>query len=131
MTWLNVASGSAFGVANLPYGIFSAGGRPPRVGVRIGDSVLDPAAALGDAFFDRPALNPFMAEGPTAWDDARRRITELLADERHRPVVEPALTPLAGARLHLPFVVGDYVDFYASEHHASNIGRMFRPNGDP
>ncbi|MBO0876565.1 MAG: fumarylacetoacetate hydrolase family protein, partial [Pseudonocardia sp.] len=131
MTWLDVPPRSAFGVANLPYGVFSAGDRPPRVGVRIGDSVLDLAAALGEEVFARPALNPFMAQGPAAWDGTRRRITELLTDRRHRPAVEPALTPLAEARLHLPFEVGDYVDFYASEHHASNIGRMFRPNADP
>jgi fumarylacetoacetase len=131
MTWLDVAPESAFGVANLPYGVFSAGGRSPRVGVRIGDSVLDLAAALGDDVFARPALNPFMAQGPAAWAGARARITELLTDERHRPAVETALSPLAGARLHLPFEVGDYVDFYAREHHASNIGRMFRPNADP
>jgi fumarylacetoacetase len=131
MTWLSLPPDSAFGLANLPYGVYSVGDRPPRVGARIGDSVLDLTAALGDEVFARPALNAFMAQGPVAWALARARITELLTDERHRPEVEPALTPLAGARLHLPFEVGDYVDFYASEHHASNVGRMFRPNSDP
>ncbi|WP_028927036.1 fumarylacetoacetase [Pseudonocardia acaciae] len=131
MTWLDVAPDSPFGVANLPYGVFSVGDAAPRVGVRIGDRVLDLATALNDRVFAAPALNPFMAQGPAAWASTRDRITELLVDERHRGVVEPALTPLADARLHLPFEVGDYVDFYASEHHASNVGRMFRPNSDP
>ncbi|MET9833368.1 fumarylacetoacetase [Streptomyces sp. NPDC006385] len=131
MTWLDVPKDSAFGVANLPYGVFSHAGGEPRVGVRIGDRVLDLAAALGDPVFAAPALNGFLAQGRRRWTEVRARITALLTDERARPVVEPALVPLAEVRSHLPFTVGDYVDFYASEHHASNIGRMFRPGSEP
>ena len=102
----------------------------PRVGVRVGDSVLDLAAVLGEQVFGEPSLNAFMAQGPARWADVRARITELLTEGRHRGSVAAALHPLAGVRLHLPFEVGDYVDFYASEHHAANVGRLFRPGGE-
>ncbi len=139
MTWLELPPDSLFGVANLPYGVFSpadslAGGGPragPRVGVRIGESVLDLAAVLDDPVFARPSLNAFMAQGRARWSDVRARITGLLTERRNRRDVEPALHPLPGVRLHLPFEVGDYVDFYASEYHATNVGRLFRPGGEP
>jgi len=121
-------------VANLPYGVFSAGDRDltaPRVGVRIGDSVLDLVPVLGEQVFAEPSLNAFMAQGRARWRDVRARITELLTDERHRASVEAALYPLSGVRLQRPFEVGDYVDFYASENHAVNVGRLFRPGGEP
>jgi fumarylacetoacetase len=120
-------------VANLPYGVFSAGDRnpkAPRVGVRIGDSVLDLLPALGDQVFAEPSLNAFLAQGRARWSDVRARITELVTEPRHRATVEPALHPLSEVRLHRPFEVGDYVDFYASENHATNVGRLFRPGGE-
>ncbi|HUB23178.1 MAG TPA: fumarylacetoacetase [Streptosporangiaceae bacterium] len=122
--------GSLFGLPNLPYGVFSAGDQDPRVGIRIGDSVLDLAPVLGEQVFAEPSLNAFMAQGRARWGDVRTRVTELLTEPRHRAVVEPALHPLSGVRLHLPFEVGDYVDFYASENHAANVGRLFRPGGE-
>jgi fumarylacetoacetase len=131
MTWLDLPPGSLFGIANLPYGVFSAAGQPPRAGVRIGDSVLDLAQALSEDVFDRPSLNAFMAQGRTRWGEVRARITELLTVERHRPAVEAALRPLPAVRLHLPFAPGDYVDFFANEYHAANAGRLFRPAGEP
>ncbi len=132
MTWLELPPDSLFGLANLPYGVFSADGPEagPRVGVRIGESVLDLAAVLDDPVFARPSLNAFMGQGRPRWSEIRARITELLTDRRARRHVEPALHPLPGVRLHLPFEVGDYVDFYASENHAANVGRLFRPGGE-
>ena len=112
--------------------MFSAGDRyptTPRAGVRVGDSVLDLVSALGEDVFAEPSLNAFLAQGRTRWSDVRARITELLTEPRHRASVEPALHPLSGVRLHRPFEVGDYVDFYASENHATNVGRLFRPDG--
>jgi fumarylacetoacetase len=106
-------------------------GEGPRVGVRIGDSVLDLAGVLGEQVFAEPSLNAFMAQGRARWTDVRDRISELLTSERHRAAVEAALRPLPGVLLHLPFEVGDYVDFYASEHHAANVGRLFRPGSEP
>jgi fumarylacetoacetase len=113
--------------------VFSAGDRDPitpRAGVRIGDSVLDLLPVLGEQVFAEPSLNAFMAQGRARWSDVRAQITELLTDERHRRAVEAALHPLSGVRLHRPFEVGDYVDFYASENHAANVGRLFRPGGE-
>ena len=113
--------------------MFSAG-EGPRVGVRIGDSVLDLARALDDDVFGESSLNAFMAQGRARWSEVRARITELLAAGsagRHRPAVEAALRPLSAVRLHLPFTAGDYVDFFGNEYHAANAGRLFRPGGEP
>jgi fumarylacetoacetase len=125
MSAIEIPDGSPFGLDNLPYGVFSVGGAPPRVGVRVSDSVLDLAAALADEVFEAPSLNPFMATGPARWAAVRARITELLAG---RAVPDAAVFSLAEVELRLPFEVADYVDFYASEHHASNLGRLFRPS---
>jgi fumarylacetoacetase len=131
VTALEVADDSPFGVDNLPYAVFSTSGRPPRVGVRLGDAVVDLAAALGtdgpDAAFAAPVLNPFMAQGHARWIEVRERITALVADD----VPDAAVHAAGDVALHLPFEVADYVDFYASEHHATNLGRLFRPDAEP
>ncbi|GIH29673.1 putative fumarylacetoacetase [Acrocarpospora phusangensis] len=109
-----------FGLDNLPYGVFD-----DRVGVRYGDQVLDLAAALDEDVFRAPSLNPFLALGRPAWQETRRRIQALLrAGTAH-------LIPLAEVELRLPFEVADYVDFYCSLEHASNLGRLFRPGEEP
>jgi fumarylacetoacetase len=120
-----IPDGSPFGLDNLPYGVFSDGGGPARVGVRVGDSVIDLAAVLGDEVFAATSLNPFMATGPASWARARARITELVAGDA---VPDGAVRPLGEVELTLPIEVADYVDFYASEAHASNLGRLFRPD---
>jgi fumarylacetoacetase len=139
-TWVEGAAGSLFDLDNLPYGVFSGGGSDARrVGVRIGDHVLDlaPVAEIGDpasalaAAWRTPTLNAFMAMGREQWDTARWWITEVLGDEVHRERTAPHLHRLADVTLHLPVGVADYVDFYASEHHASNVGRIFRPDQEP
>ncbi|WP_129667568.1 fumarylacetoacetase [Phytoactinopolyspora endophytica] len=130
-TWVPVPEDSPFPIQNLPYGVYTHGDQAARVGVAIGDFVLDLAAVLHDDVFARPSLNAFLASGRARWAEVRRRLTDLLTREEHRPAVEPHLTPRADARLHLPIDVADYVDFYASEHHAANVGRIFRPGGDP
>ncbi|MGC5015931.1 fumarylacetoacetase [Streptosporangium sp. DT93] len=120
----------SWGPENLPYGVFSRHeGQTPRVGVRYGDHVLDLADALHDEVFATGSLNAFMSRGPAAWRDTRALIqnklsTDLAVAERH-------LVPLEQVTLHLPFEVADYVDFYCSLEHASNLGRMFRPDGEP
>jgi fumarylacetoacetase len=138
-TWVEGAAGSPFDIDNLPYGVFSTGGDDPRVGVRIGDRVLDlaPVAEIGDpasalaAAWRTPSLNAFMAMGREQWTVARRWITEVLGDRVHEARTAPHLHPLAEVDLHLPVEVGDYVDFYASEDHATNVGRIFRPDQEP
>src|SRR5580692_604198 len=128
MSTIDIPEGSLFGLDNLPYGVFSAGGGAPRAGMRVADSVIDLAATLRDEVFAAPKLNPFMAEGPARWAAARARITELITAG---DVPAGAVHPVRDVELRLPFEVADYVDFYASEHHASNLGRLFRPNAEP
>jgi fumarylacetoacetase len=89
--------------------------------------VLDLARALGDDVFAAPTLNPFMAQGHDRWVAVRERITELVAGD----VPDDAVHAVDDVTPHLPFEVADYVDFYASEHHASNVGRLFRPDAEP
>ncbi|MDJ0464369.1 fumarylacetoacetase [Streptomyces sp. H27-C3] len=137
-TALDLAEGDLFGPHNLPYGVFSTPDEPERrrVGVRIGGHVLDVGAAalvLGSpyaALLARPTLNPLLAAGRTAWRDVRRALTAWVTSPAHRAEIEPLLHPLTNVTLHLPYDVADYVDFYASEHHATNVGRIFRPDGD-
>jgi len=91
---------------------------------RVGDAVVDLRRALGDPVFDEPALNGFMAQGPEAWRQAYQRLHDM----------EPGdalLTPVDEVELLLPWRPADYVDFYASEAHATNLGRMFRPDSEP
>ena len=130
-SWVPGADGSGFGADHLPYGVFSVDGGTPRAGVRIGGYVLDLAAALGDDVFAAATLNPFLARGPAAWSTVRERVTALVTDPARRPEAEPHLVPLERATAHLPIAVADYVDFYCSLEHASNIGRMFRPDEEP
>ena len=118
---------TGYGLANLPYGVFSTPGTSRRCGVRFGDQVLDLAIALNDPVFAQPSLNAFMAQGRPAWTRVRERLTDLLSSSVDRA----PLHDLSAVTLHLPFEVGDYVDFYASEHHASNVGKIFRPSGQP
>ena len=130
-SWVPVPEGSPFPLASLPYGVFSRDGDQPRVGAAIGGHVVDLAAVLGDQTFGRKSLNSFMARGRDAWRTARQELTRLLTDPSARPAVEPHLFPLDSVRLHLPFEVADYVDFYSSEQHAANVGRIFRPDAEP
>jgi fumarylacetoacetase len=133
-TWVPGAHGSLYDVDNLPYAVFSIASGPNRVGVRIGDHVLDLAAAAGETaapfmhLLDAPSINPLMAAGPETWAAVRAWVVDLLIDPDQQGRV--SLVPLADAALALPFEVGDYVDYYASEHHATNVGRIFRPDGD-
>ncbi|MFI9321759.1 fumarylacetoacetase [Kitasatospora aureofaciens] len=137
-SWLTSAQDSPFGVHNLPYGVFTAADRPGqrRIGVRVGDFVLDAGAAARaagapSALLDADSLNPLMAAGRSVWTQVRNDLTTWLTDESFREALSPALVPVGEVELHLPFEVADYVDFYASEHHATNLGRIFRPGSEP
>jgi fumarylacetoacetase len=114
-----------FGLDHLPYGVFSVAGDALRVGVRLEDQVIDLAAATGRPEFDEPSLNAFMALGPQVWAETRAAVIEL-AEGGDAPAYS-----LAEVVLHQPFDVADYVDFYASLEHASNVGRIFRPDQEP
>ena len=135
--WLDLPADHPFGLATLPYGVFSTAGEPDRrrVGVAIGDFVLDAGAAAehagmeSGACWEQPSLNEFLSLGRPAWTAARNWLTEVLTNPAHRDAIEPHLIPAADVTMHLPIEVADYVDFYASEHHATNVGRIFRPDG--
>ena len=127
MTVISIPADSLFGLDNLPYGVFSTPDAGPRVGVRVGDSVVDLAKVLGgsDAHtFAQPTLNAFMAQGRDRWVEVRAQITELVAGE----IADDAVFAVDNVTMHLPISVADYVDFYASENHATNLGRLFRPD---
>ncbi|MGI5213005.1 fumarylacetoacetase [Plantactinospora sp. CA-290183] len=136
MTWVDGAAGSPYGVHNLPYGVFRRSGGPPRIGVRIGDFVLDLHGAeaaelvLAGGALRGSSLNAFLALGRPQWTTVRHRIVELLSADGHRAEVAPLLVPLGEVDLVMPFEVADYVDFYSSEQHAGNVGQIFRP-GQP
>jgi fumarylacetoacetase len=136
MSWLELPNGDPFGVQTLPYGVIIGATSEPQPAVRIGAFALPLRAATrallpDQELFDGENLDLFLAAGPVAWTAVRAAITTWFTDETHRAVIEPLLVPLADVTGVLPFSVADYVDFYASEHHASNVGRMFRPDSDP
>jgi len=148
VSWVASANGHAdFPLHNLPFGVFRRAGsnEAPRVGVAIGDAILDVAACQAAGLCDdadtltahalracaSPSLNALMALGA----DARRALRALLLDllgaqtATHKlQTARHALVPQAEAELFLPVQVGDYTDFYASVHHATNVGSMFRPD---
>ena len=135
-SWMDLPADHPFGLTALPYGVFSTDDPDlRRVGVRIGDHVLDAGVAAehagmeSGACWTQPTLNDFLSRGPHAWAAARAWLTDVLSDPAHRDAVEPHLLPLSDVTMHLPFEVADYVDFYASEQHATNVGRIFRPDG--
>lgn len=120
---------------NLPYGVFTPrGSAQPRVGVAIGEFVLDLSAVWagtplgGD--LATGSLNRFLRRGPAEWAYVRERVTNLLTDDGERRLVEANLHRIDEVKLHLPVEVADYVDFYASEQHATNLGHIFRPGGE-
>jgi fumarylacetoacetase len=131
---------SDFPIQNLPYGVFSSkDGLAPRVGVAIGDYVLDLWELEQDGRLDvgelgvfaGPALNAFMAMGPKVWSRTRARISELLRHDNpelrdNAELRERALVPMTEVKLHLPIEVAGYTDFYSSKEHATNVGVMFR-----
>ncbi|MFI9506708.1 fumarylacetoacetase [Nocardia sp. NPDC052566] len=126
-TRIEVPADSLFGPDNLPYGVFAPVDGEPRVGVRIGEQVIDLGMALTDPVFTAPSLNPFLAQGPDRWREVRERVRELVDTE----IRSAALHQLGDVRMMLPVQIGDYVDFYASIDHATNLGRLFRPDSEP
>jgi fumarylacetoacetase len=125
---------TGFGPEHLPYGVFRRAGESPRVGARLGDGVLDLAALAADgpldedpALFARPSLNALMAAGRPTWTRVREALRALAAG----PDAEPATVAVDDVELLLPIAAGDYVDFYSSLEHASNVGRIFRPDAEP
>jgi fumarylacetoacetase len=136
--WLGVPPDHPFGLQTLPYGTFTTLDRPtePRTGVAVGDRVLDLSAATyrlltGRAdLFSAGRLDAFLDAGDRCWEQVRSAIRRWLSSDHYREAIEDLLVPASQARMHMPFDVADYADFYASEHHARNVGEIFRP-GQP
>ncbi|HEY5312853.1 MAG TPA: hypothetical protein VIK18_10050, partial [Pirellulales bacterium] len=142
-SFVPVSAESHFPIQNLPLSVFERHDQPDaRVGVAIGDSVLDLAvleqqglldspAPGSKSVFDRGSLNALMALGRPAWQQTRVKIQELLAADNPRlrdaaALRREALLPMAEVALRLPVEIGDYTDFYSSREHATNVGTMFR-----
>jgi fumarylacetoacetase len=106
------------------FGVFAVGADSPRVGFRVGQGILDLAAAGLGNVFEAASLNPFLTLGRSAWEDTLTRVGGLVAGGAD-------LVPLDAATSQLPFEVADYVDFYSSLEHATNLGRLFRPDSEP
>jgi fumarylacetoacetase len=139
--WVDIPDGSPFPLHNLPFGIARRDDGTIGAFVAIGDHALDLADAVGTGFLDdSPAeyglldaggtLNGFAAAGRVAHAALRERLIELFTERRHQAQLTPCLVPLDELTMQLPVAVGDYVDFYSSLHHATNLGRLFRPDGE-
>jgi fumarylacetoacetase len=141
LSWVESANdpGTDFPIQNLPFGVFVS---PPTcsIGVAIGDRILDLSRCAETGLLSglsqesihaclAPVLNPLMSLGRDHWSPLRGRIIELLrTGSPHQSSVEPLLVPIYEATMALPANIGDYSDFYASIHHATNVGRLFRPD---
>lgn len=142
-SWVESANqaGAEFPLQNLPYGAFRAGkGAGARLGVAIGDQVLDLAAAATAGLLpahatdacQQPTLNALLACGSPTWTALRARLSELLGSDSCpaavRAQVQRCLIPQKSVEMLLPADIRGYTDFYASLHHATNVGRLFRPD---
>jgi fumarylacetoacetase len=139
-SFIAVDADSDFPIQNLPFGIFSTQAHPnKRVGVAIGDFVLDLAVIEAadllrvqvNAVFNQPTLNSFIALGKPVWQEARKKISELLRADHPRlrddaALRAKALIPMHEVEMHMPIQVSGYTDFYSSREHATNVGMMFR-----
>ncbi|HEV2132915.1 MAG TPA: fumarylacetoacetase [Terracidiphilus sp.] len=142
-SWIESANepGCDFPIENLPYGVFHAGDGD-RIGVAIGNRILDLRACSERGLLDgipddlieacsAEVLNPLMGLGQASWSELRRRITALLdagqAEREAQSRVSAVLVPMKDAEMRLPAAIGDYTDFYASIHHATRVGELFRP----
>ena len=137
--WLGMPADHLFGLAALPYGSYTTTRHAGqyRVGVAIGDHVLDLATATDRLLparahlFQDGSLDSFLSAGDHCWTQVRDSLTAWLSQDQFRPAIEDLLVPAAEAIFRLPFTVGDYVDFSTSENHAANAGRIFRPGAEP
>lgn len=142
-SFLDVEPEHPFPIQNLPYGVFTPpNSTVPRVGVAIGDHVMDLAVLNEAGAFDVPeirdthpfsqnTLNAFMALSASAWTAVRREVQGLLRADTpdlrdNASLRERTLHPRSDVSLHVPVDIGDYTDFYSSKHHAKNVGTMFR-----
>ena len=126
-SWVEYAGDSDFPIQNLPFGVFKKknSSERPRGGVAIGDQIFD-LAALG--LNTGPNLNKVAAAGRPAWKALRKGVSDFLSRKNYRKNLAKHLVPMKKAEMFLPVAIGDYSDFYAGIHHATTMGRMFRPD---
>ena len=128
-SWVESANepGCEFPIQNLPYGIFKRRGasESPRGGVAIGDQILD-LAALG--IKTGPTLNGIAAMGRKVWKKLRAQLSKALSNNKTHKRYSRYLVPIKQAQLFLPVAIGDYTDFYTGIHHATNLGKILRPD---
>jgi fumarylacetoacetase len=124
-SWVESARGSDFPLQNLPFGVFSVKGEPPRGGVAIGDRILD-LAAIG--LKTGPTLNGIAAMGRKKGLALRHEVFDFLLKKNYRKSSGKYLHPAKRCELFLPLAIGDYSDFFTGIHHASNMGKMLRPD---
>jgi fumarylacetoacetase len=142
-SWLPIANGSDFPIQNLPFGLFETKGQP-HIGVAIGDKIFDLYAAAEAGLFEgvcapdlvqAAQLNPLLAAGRPVWRAVRERLSQLLREDGDPALrnanVERLLPEQDAVTMRVPMQIGDYVDFYSSLEHATNLGRLFRPNAEP
>ena len=140
-TWIDVPTNSDFSIYNLPYGMFMRDNKPTP-GVAIGDSIIDlnacakvglfPDIGFDTSVFEANVLNDFIACGKDAWSALRSYLTTQLTTEGQLyEFREKVLVPRIGTQMSMPVKVGDYTDFYSSIEHATNLGKLFRPDSEP
>ena len=136
-SWVASANNAStdFPLNNLPYGVFSIGSEVPRCGVAIGDMIFDITRLESQGLlkltdqpvFAHPSWNALMESGQAVWAKLRAVLIELLQEgSADQQVLQAHLYPQANAKMHLPFKVAEYTDFYAGRNHATNVGTMFR-----
>ncbi|NDK56220.1 fumarylacetoacetase [Pontibacter fetidus] len=140
-SWIEIAPNSDFPIQNLPFGVFETDDRDPRVGVAIGEYILDLLEVgrlnffelidIDPNIFHRPYLNDFIALGKPTWRAVRNRVSALLRNDNteisgNSKLIDQCLVKQSDAHMLMPVKVGNYTDFYSSIEHATNVGTMFR-----
>lgn len=136
-SWVDIPQDSDFSIYNLPFGIFSVGNRDKKIGIAIGDQIVDVYAIAKQGYFDElkigkevfvtDYLNDFINLGKPVTTQVRLKVQDLLSNKKPSSLDETQiLASQSDAQMHLPVQIGDYTDFYSSIEHATNVGKMFR-----
>lgn len=141
---LPIPDGSEFTASNLPFGIGRQGTRSPHAWVALGEHALDLPSLAKSGFFDskfverstlvmtfeESSLNSFLALGPPVWRHVRKSLQTCILSDQSGEILGNHAIEISELEMQVPVVIGDYVDFYSSIHHATNLGRLFRPDGE-
>ncbi len=140
----HIPNSSAFTSNNLPFGIGRHDAKPPHAWVAIGDHSLNLPSLAKHGFFDsesieratlveafeQATLNTFISLGPLIWRHVRTKLQTCIQSADAGAILGPHAVETAQLKMQVPVAIGDYVDFYSSIHHATNLGRLFRPDGE-